>query len=517
MAVTRETTPLCLGIDVGTSSLKALLLDESGVIVDEASAEYSVESPAPGWTQQDPGIWWAALRSAVSELWERGADARRVAVVGLTGQMHSLVVLDDGAKVVCPAILWSDQRTYAECDEITHRIGRDQLLERTGNVALPGFTAPKILWIRKNWPDAYARAAHFLLPKDFIRFRLTNEFVTDASDASGTTLFDVRNRRWADDIRQELEIPATLLPDVVEGTTRTGTVHADAARELGLQAGTPVVAGGGDNAAAAVGLGAVEPGVLTISLGTSGVIFAPLDAYPAKVTGQVHVFCHAVPERWHLMSVTLAAGGSLQWLRGLLGDLLPVGGDVAYDWLADLAAAASTGSGGVVFLPYLSGERTPYADPMARGVIYGLHLGTDLAQVARSVFEGVAFSQRQCLALMQAHGAIASIARGAGGGLSSALWRQVLVDALGVDLQLADPRGGAARGAAVLGGMGIGLYPDANVGIDWAQRPVAHPDQVGRAALADAFTTYEALYPALRPVWSPAPSAGDDETRRPPS
>jgi xylulokinase len=438
----------------------------------------------------------------MAALWERRDDASRVAVVGLTGQMHSLVVLDDKGEVACPAILWSDQRTYAECDEITRRIGRDRLLDRTGNLALPGFTAPKILWVRANWPAAYARAAHFLLPKDYIRFRLTGGLVTDPSDASGTAIFDVRNRRWADDVRQELEIPAALLPAVVEGTAVTGVVHAEAARVLGLQTGTPVVAGGGDNAAAAVGLGAVEPGVLTISLGTSGVIFAPLEAYPARVTGQVHVFCHAVPNRWHLMSVTLSAGGSLHWLRGLLGDLLPATGDAAYEWLGALAATAPPGSGGVVFLPYLSGERTPYADPQARGLFYGLHLGTELAQIVRSVYEGVAFSQRQGLALIRAHGAAATVARGAGGGLSSVLWRQVLVDALGIDLQLADPRGGAARGAAVLGGMGIGLYPDASIGIDWSSRPVQHPDPAGRDALEASFRTYEALYPALRPVWS---------------
>lgn len=491
-----------LGIDVGTSSLKALLLDDAGCQVDEASAEYPVESPAPGWTQQDPEIWWVGLRNALAELWRRGHDSSQIESIGLTGQMHSLVVLDKAGDVVCPAILWSDQRTQKECDEITTLIGRDHLLERTGNLALPGFTAPKILWVRHNWPDAYAQAGHFLLAKDFIRYRLSGELVTDPSDASGTTLFDVRGRRWADDVVSELGIAAELLPSVAEGPTITGVVHAEAARALGLRAGTPVVAGGGDNAAAAVGLGAVSPGVLTVSLGTSGVIFAPLAAYPDQVTGQVHVFCHAVPDRWHLMSVTLSAGGSMNWLRGLLGDLVPAHGDVAFEWLTELAATAPPGSNGVVFLPYLSGERTPYADAQARGVWYGLHLGTSLADLARSVLEGVAFSQRQGLALLRDHGAEATVARGAGGGLGSTLWRQVLVDALGIDIQLADPRGGAARGAAVLGGMGIGLYPEADVGIDWTSQPVQSPEPAGREALEASFRTYEALYPALHPVWS---------------
>jgi xylulokinase len=494
---------LFLGIDVGTSSLKAVLLDAAGTVVDDASADYPVESPAPGWTQQDPDAWWKGLRTALTKLWQREHEPTQIEAIGLTGQMHSLVILDATGEVVCPAILWSDQRTRAESDEITRWIGREHLLERTGNLALPGFTAPKIHWVRRHWPDAYARAAHFLLAKDFIRYRLTGDLATDPSDASGTALFDVRNRRWADDVRRELEIDARLLPTVAEGTTVTGVVNSEAALALGLRAGTRVVAGGGDNAAAAVGLGAVAPGVLTISLGTSGVIFAPIAEYPAHVTGEVHVFCHAIPDRWHMMTVTLSAGGSLHWFRALLEGFVPASGDDAYAWLTDLAATSPPGSNDVLFLPYLSGERTPYADPLARGVLYGLHLGTTLADVARSVLEGVAFSQRQGLGLIRAHGAQATVARGAGGGLISSVWRQVLVDALDIDLQLADPRGGAARGAAVLAGIGIGMYSDANVGVDWATRPLHRPDPVGRDALADSFATYEALYPALRSVWSP--------------
>ena len=491
-----------LGIDVGTSSLKAVLLDAGGALIDEATVTYEVDSPQPGWTQQDPSIWWFALRAALANLWARGRDPHTVAAIGLTGQMHSLVVLDGRGSVDCPAILWSDQRTHAECDEITTAIGRDDLLARTGNVVLPGFSAPKALWLRRHWPDAWEQARHLLLPKDYIRYRLTGGLVTDPSDASGTVLFDVRARRWAEDVANVLGIPGAMLPDVAEGPVVTGYVRSDEADELGLVAGTPVVAGGGDNAAAAVGLGAVEPGVLTLSLGTSGVIFAPLASYPPHPTGQVHVFCHAVPERWHLMSVTLSAGGSLHWLRGVLSEILPVSGDGAYDWLVARAGSVEPGAGGVLFLPYLSGERTPFADPDARGTLYGLHLGTGLGHVARAVLEGVAFSQRQGLALMRAHGAKATVARGAGGGLASPLWRQILVDALGIDLQLADPRGGAARGAGVLAGMGAGIYADPSVGTDWSTRPIQHPDPAGQAALEGPFRSYEALYPALRQVWS---------------
>lgn len=493
-----------LGIDVGTSSLKAVMLDTSGSAVDEATVAYGVDSPQAGWTQQDPETWWAALRTGLAALWGRGHDPARIAAIGLTGQMHTLVVLDGHGEVVCPAILWSDQRTQTQCDDITRHLGREALLDRTGNLALPGFTAPKILWVREHWPEAYGRAAHLLLPKDFIRYRLTRELATDPSDASGTVLFDVRNRRWADDVQLELGLDPGMFPAVSEGTTVVGTVDDAAAEILGLRAGTRVVAGGGDNAAAAVGLGAVEPGILTISLGTSGVIFAPLSSYPREVTGQVHVFCHAVPDRWHLMSVTLSAGGSLHWLRSVLADLLPAEGDEAYDWLTARAAESSPGSGGVVFLPYLTGERTPYADAAARGAFSGLHLGTTLGDLARAVLEGVAFSQRQGLALIRSHGATATVARGAGGGLSNHLWRQILVDALGIELQLADPRGGAARGAAVLAGLGVGLYADPNVGTDWSRRPRQCPSDAGSRALQPAFDTYTALYPALRPTWSPS-------------
>jgi xylulokinase len=493
--------PFTLGVDVGTSGLKAVLLDESGTTVDEAAVGYGLRSPQPGWTEQDPDDWWAALHEALRTLWGRGRSGDDVAAIGLTGQMHSLVVLDGASEVVCPAILWSDSRTGAECDEITELIGREALLERTGNLALAGFTAPKILWVRRHWPEAWARAAHLLLPKDFIRHRLSGGFVTEMSDASGMLLLDVRRRRWADDVIAELGISPALLPETVEGSVVTGAVSAEAAAALGLRAGTPVVGGGGDNAAAAVGLGAVDPGVLTLSIGTSGVIFAPLERYPEVVDGTLHVFCHALPGRWHLMSVTLAAGGSLHWLRDVLSPLLPATGDAAYDALMTQAAAAPAGSGGLVFLPYLSGERTPHADPAARGVWYGLHLGAGLGELVRSVLEGVAFSQRQGLDLMRGAGAAATVARGAGGGLTSQLWRRILADALGIGLQLAGPGMGAARGAAVLAGLGVGMYSEPTVGVDWPSQPIQGPDPTGARALEAPYATYQALYPQLRPVF----------------
>jgi xylulokinase len=494
--------PSVLGIDVGTSGLKAVLLDGHGATIDEANASYVVHSPQAGWTEQNPDDWWAALRSTLAELWARGHAPADIEAIGLAGQMHSLVLLDEAGDVLAPAILWSDQRTAAECQEITERIGAARLLSLTGNQALPGFSAPKLLWVRRSWPSVYRRARHVLLPKDFIRHRLTGDFATDVSDASGTLLFDVRQRRWSTEMLEQLEVDPHWLPTAHEGTARTGSVSAAAAALTGLVHGTPVVAGGGDNAAAAVGLGALDPGVLTVSIGTSGVLFAPLEHYPQHVDGRLHVFCHAVPDRWHLMAVTLSAGGSLRWLRDVLQPLLPVSEEEAFVWLMERAAASPPGADGLVFLPYLSGERTPYVDPLARGVFFGLHLGHRLEHLVRSVLEGVAFSLRQGLELMQQAGAATHVARGAGGGLQSAVWLEILVDALGIGIQTTTAGTGAARGAAVLAGLGVDFYTDANVGIVWSEQPLQVPVAERQAALEAAFARYRRLYPLLRSAFS---------------
>lgn len=486
-----------LGIDVGTSGLKAVLLDEHGRTVDEALSSYGLRSPRPGWTEQDPEDWWTALREALAALWSRGNSADGVVGIGLTGQMHSLVLLDEAGVVLGPAILWSDQRTADECLEITERIGAAELITHTGNAALPGFTAPKLLWVRRHWPDLFRRARSMLLPKDFLRYRLTGALTTDVSDASGTLLFDVRQRRWSEHVVQALDIDPHLLPAAVEGTARTGSISPQAAAATGLKTGTPVIAGGSDNAAAAVGVEAVDPGVLTLSIGTSGVLLAPLERYPERVDGRLHVFCHAVPERWHFMAVTLSAGGSLRWLRDVLQPLLSTQGDAAYDWLMERAAEAPPGSDGLVFLPYLSGERTPYADPKARGVFFGLHLGHRLEHLVRAVLEGVAFSQRQGLELMQQAGAATDLARGAGGGLNSQLWRQIMADGLAIGIQTTGASTGASRGAAVIAGLGVGLYATPEVGIAWAEQPVERPNPKRRAQLDTVYGSYASLYPRL--------------------
>ncbi|MDQ6674859.1 MAG: xylulokinase, partial [Chloroflexota bacterium] len=351
---------LVLGIDVGTSGLKAVLLDDEGRLVDEATASYEVHTPRAGWTEQDPEVWWSAARSALGNLWQRGNLANTIAAIGLTGQMHTLVLVDEAGAVLAPAILWSDQRTAAECRQIEELLGVAELIALTGNRALPGFTAPKLVWVRRHWPEVFRRAQRMLLPKDFLRFRLSGTYATDVSDASGTLLFDVRRRAWSETMLHALGIAPMLLPEAVEGTVRTGAVSQRASIETGLKAGTPVVAGGSDNAAAAVGLNVVDPGLLTLSMGTSGVLFTPLDGYPAEVDGRLHVFCHALPDRWHFMAVTLSAGGSLRWLRDLLQPVSPAHGDAAYAWLVARAAEAPAGSDGLIFLPYLTGERTPH-------------------------------------------------------------------------------------------------------------------------------------------------------------
>ncbi len=490
-----------LGIDVGTSGLKAVILDQAGLTTAEAHAEYAMRTPKPGWAEQDAEDWWLAAVRSLHALWATGQNPQDVAAIGLSGQMHSLVLIDGDGEVCAPAILWSDQRTAEECLHITEVVGEAELLKLTGNRALPGFTAPKLLWVKCHWPDAFRRAASLLLAKDFVRYRLTGERATDVSDASGTLLFDVRKRRWSAVAGRALGIDESLLPAAFESTAPTGSITWEAAAATGLVRGTPVVAGGGDNAAAAVGVDVVDPGSGMLSIGTSGVLFAPLSAYPTQVDGRVHVFCHALPDRWHLMAVTLSAGGSLRWLRDVLEPLLPVAGDAAYDWLVERAAEAPPGSEGLVFLPYLSGERTPYADPLARGAFFGLHLGHRLEHMARAVMEGVAFSQRQGLDLLCAAGASIDVARGAGGGLQSPLWRAILASALGVAVQSTPLPTGAARGAAVLAGLGVGLYANPDVGIAWKEQRVDTPAPKN-VDFERSRTVFEALYPALAPIFA---------------
>ena len=487
-----------LGIDVSTTATKAVLIDAAGSVSGIGVSEYLYDVPRPGWTEQDPALWWrAAIEAIGSVLGSSGVEGADVEVVGLTGQMHGAVLLDTAGAVLRPAILWNDQRTGAECDLIREAIGVERLIAITGNDALTGFTAPKLVWVREHEPETWARIAHVLLPKDYLRLRLTGDYALDKADGAGTLLFDLALRDWSPEVLAALRIDPAWLPPTYEGPAVTGVVTAEAAAATGLRPGTPVVAGGGDQAANAVGVGAVAPGVVALSLGTSGVIFAATDQPLFEPAGRVHAFCHAVPGRWHLMSVMLSAAGSLRWFR----DTLAPG--AGYAELDAWAAEVPPGSGGLLFLPYLTGERNPHPDPLARGAFVGLTVGHDRRHLARAVLEGVAFGLRDGLDLMMAAGmpAPAQI-RASGGGIASLLWRQILADVLGAEIATVNTHEGAAYGAGLLAAVGAGWFPtvDAAAGELVLARAAAVPGP-DAAAYADASSIYRSLYPALAPAF----------------
>jgi xylulokinase len=488
-----------LGIDVSTTAAKALVLDESGRVRATASSPLTLQTPHPLWSEQDPGAWWEATAQSVREaLRTAGVSGGEVAAVGLTGQMHGLVLLDGAGQVLRPAILWNDQRTGAQCDEIRARLGgREALVRLTGNDALTGFTAPKILWVRQHEPDVYARTRHVLLPKDYVRLRLTGEYAMDKADGSGTLLFDVARRRWSAEVLAALEIPADWMPPTFEGPQPTGAVTAEAARLTGLAEGTPVVAGGGDQAAGAVGVGAVRSGIVALSLGTSGVVFASTDQALVEPQGRLHAFCHAVPGKWHLMGVTLSAAGSLEWYRNTLAPGVP------FEALVEEAAQAPAGCEGAIFLPYLSGERTPYPDPLARGAFVGLTLRHRRGHLTRAVLEGVAFSLKDCFGLLgeAGLGAVTEV-RITGGGARSALWRKIVASVLDVELATVASDEGAAAGAAILAAVAAGAADsvEAAASAFIALKERESPDPAWTRAYAESYPRYRELYPALKPT-----------------
>ncbi|MEP0847909.1 MAG: xylulokinase [Phycisphaerae bacterium] len=485
-------TDLLLGIDVGTSSVKLTLPDAEGRLVAEQTRAYAVDSPRPLWSEQDPASWWQGVCAGLRALWHEDESRReRVAAIGLTGQMHGLVLLDARGAVVRPCILWNDQRTAAECREITARVGPQRVIELTGNPVLAGFTAPKIAWVRKHEPENFSRVAHILLPKDYVRYRLSGEFASDVSDASGTSLFDVAGRRWSDTMIDALELPRDWLPPVSESVTPCAKVSREAAGETGLRPETPIVAGAGDQAAQAVGTGIISPGDMSVTLGTSGVVFAVTDAYRPEPQGRLHAFCHAVPGVWHVMGVMLAAGGSVEWLCGVLG--------VSAAELSRLAQEAPAGAEGLLFLPYLSGERTPHADPLARGAFIGLTARHARAHLARAVLEGVCFGLRDSLELVRGLGVQAERIRVSGGGAQSALWRQTLADVLATEIATVGTSAGASFGAALLAGVGGGVFASPAEAV---ARAVHEGERVrpGPAArrYAAGHARYAAQYPLLR-------------------
>ncbi len=492
-----------LGIDVGTTGSKALLIDRRGEVRASATTEYPMYTPQPLWAEQDPEDWWSATVRSIREVLEKAqARPEEIAGVGLTGQMHGLVLLDREGRVLRPCIMWNDQRTAPQCAAITAQVGLERLLEWTGNPVLPGFTAPKILWVREQEPDAYRRIAHILLPKDYVRFRLTGGFFSEVSDASGTSLFDVRNRSWCEAMLDALAVPREWLPEVTESPVVSADIDVEAARATGLLQGTPVVGGAGDQAAQAVGTGIVQEGIVSVTIGTSGVVFAASGSYRVEPQGRLHAFCHAVPGMWHLMGVMLAAGGSLRWYRDALGEpestQARAAGHDPYDLLLEPAAHVPAGSEGLIFLPYLSGERTPYPDPYARGVFFGLTLRHRKAHLTRAVLEGVSYGLRDSLELMKTLGLAVQQVRASGGGARSALWRQILADVLGTEIATVNVTEGAAYGAALLAGVGAGLYPS----VQEACREVVRitgtttPGQ-DSTIYTDYYLRYRALYPAL--------------------
>jgi xylulokinase len=443
-----------LGIDISTTSSKALLIDDAGKVIDIASAPHTIQNPHPLWSEQDPEEWWQASSASIRAVLQKtGVKGEEIKGIGLTGQMHGLVLLNAQGLVLRPAILWNDQRTQAQCDEIHERIGKDRFIQITGNVALTGFTAPKILWVVQNEADVYRQARHILLPKDYVRYRLTGEYAMDKADGAGTVLFDLKKRAWSEEILAALDIPAEWLPPTFEGPETTGLISAKAAAETGLAAGTPVAAGGGDQAAQAVGVGAVREGVVALTVGTSGVVFAPNSAPLVEPQGRLHAFCHAAPGMWHFMGVMLSAAGSLQWYRDTLAP------SMSFDDLLEEARSTPSGSEGLQFLPYLSGERTPHPDPLARGAFIGLTTRHGRGHMTRSVLEGVAYGLKDGFRLIQeAGGGKITQVRASGGGTKGALWREILSSVLEVELVTVNTAEGGAYGAALLAGVGAGAW-----------------------------------------------------------
>jgi xylulokinase len=458
-------TPL-VGLDVGTTGVKALALSEDGAVVERVEEEYPLSIPRPGWAEQDPDDWLRAADSALARL---GGSERP----GLSGQMHGLVVLDADGRVLRPAILWNDQRTGEECAEIEERIGLERLVELTGNRALPGFTAPKLLWLRRHEPEVYERIAHVLLPKDYVRFKLSGDLATDAADASGTLLFDVARRQWSDEVLAALEIPPEWLPPAGESTE---------------------VAGAGDQAAGAIGVGVHSPGPASVVLGTSGVVFAPLEEYRPDPEGRAHVFCHAAPATWHAMGVMLSAAGSMSWFRrSFANGVTPAELDAE-------AAAWEPGAEGLLFAPYLAGERTPHADPDARGAFVGLSLRHDRGALVRAVMEGVAYGLRDSLELLRGLGCRIDVGRVSGGGARSRLWLTIVASVLGLPLQRTAVEEGAAFGAALLGGVASGVFADVREAVAACVRvrDEVEPDPDWAGRYAEEYERFRALYPALR-------------------
>lgn len=496
---------LLLGIDLGTSGTKTVLFDSDGRRLASHTVEYPLYQPKNGWAEQDPEDWWRAVQETVrTVLAKSGAKPEDIRGIGIAGQMHGLVMLDGQGQVLRKAILWCDGRTQAQCDEITQTVGREKLLSITANPALTGFTAGKILWVREHEPENYEKCRHILLPKDYIRYKLTGEFATEVSDASGMNLLDVPKRQWSGEILSLLGIDRSLLGEMYESCQVTGKVTKAAAEAAGLAEGTVVVGGAGDNAAAAIGTGVVEEGKALTTLGTSGVIFAHAGQVTIDPQGRVHTFCSAVPGAWTVMSCTLSAGLSLQWFRN---QFCPAERETAaalgvdpYELMTAEAEKGPIGANRLIYLPYLMGERSPLLDSDARGVFFGLSAIHTRGDLVRAVLEGVAYSQRQCLDVFREMGVDVSDMAICGGGGRSPLWRQMLSDLYGCPVKTIASEQGPALGVAILAGVGAGVYDTVAQGCAAAVRTgeKSTPDSGRSAAYEPYYNLYRSLYPALR-------------------
>lgn len=503
-----------IGLDIGTSSVKALLVSGTGEVLKATSPEYPFQTPFPLWAESDPEIWWEATKKAIKELLQE-VDPASISAIGLTGQMHGMVALDKSGKVLRPCIMWNDQRSHVECEEISSIVGAQRVLEITGNPILAGFTAPKIKWVQKNEPDIFNQIAKVLLPKDYIRFRLTGEFFSDVSDASGTSLLNVGERKWSEEIMDALGWDLSWLPVVTESTEMSTKVSAAGAEETGLPPGVPVAAGGGDCAAQAVGSAIVEEGKVSVTLGTSGVVFAQSDKYRVEPQGKLHAFCHAVPGKWHLMGVMLSAAGSFQWYKNTLGDLEAKleeeGKGDAYELLTRNAESVAAGSDGLFFLPYLSGERTPYADPHAKGSFIGLTLRHRKEHMTRSVLEGVSYGLNDSLELMKKLGVNPDDIQLSGGGTKSKLWKQMLADIFNAPCSMVNAREGAAYGAALLAAVGVGEFQDvASAARSWIRKTENILPSAEASNYRKYYSVYQTLYPKLKETFDQISALGEE-------
>lgn len=495
---------ILLGIDIGTGGTRAIMIDGEGRVIGSATHEHEAfASPKTGWAEQDPHDWWNACKHAVRQVLQAtGITGEQIACVGLTGQMHGAVLLDEAHEVLRPSLIWCDQRTEEECRWLTEKVGAERLIELTCNPALTNFTLTKLLWVKKHEPEIWKRFRSFLLPKDYVRMRLTGVRAIDVAEASGTLLLDVANRRWSKSMLEAAELDERCLPALYESPDIVGAITAEGAAETGLKVGTPVVAGAGDQAAGATGMGIVQPGAVSATIGTSGVVFAASDRPALDPRGRIHTFCHAMPGRWHVMGVTQAAGLSLRWFRDNFGAGENDGRD-PYERLCDEAAKVPPGCDGVIWTPYLMGERTPHLDPNARAALVGLAANHGRGHIVRAILEGVAFSLKDTFTIFEEMRVPVQGVRLGGGGARSPLWRQIQADVYGHTVEIVAAEEGAAYGAAILAGVGAKIWPNVDAACESVVKVAKRvaPNAKDAEAMRRQYAAYRAVYPALANIF----------------